>query len=265
MPDLERARNRHAPAVALATALGVLVAACSSDGGVAGTSTAPAPAPGPSEVIQRGSVVVAQSNLPLDGATVTIGGRQAKTAADGSYSLVAPRGTPYAMRIEAPEHYTLLEQEWIAPGDITRDREVMLPNNLADLLAALLPNRDATKGVLVVRVNAVRGCGDAEGATLSLVPAGAQVRYFAGGLPSASATSVSKAEVLSAVFYDVPVDTPLVVTAASGACAPIAFPLDEDGVTYTGKVSAKAGAFLSYVRVFLGAPAGVAVTDAGAR
>lgn len=245
---------RHVPVTTLAAAAVLATVAWACEDGAedpAPTPDAAAP-PTASEVIQRGSVVVAQSNAPLEGATVTVGSRSVTSAADGTYALPVPRGVPYAMRIEAPDHYTLLEQEWVAGADVSRTGSTMLPNNVASFLAALLPNRDATKGVLVVRVNAVRGCADADGATVSLAAAGAEVRYFAGSLPSPNATSVSASEVLSAVFYNVPVDTPIVVAATSPKCAPLPFPVTEDGVTYTGNVVAKAGEALAYARVFLG-------------
>ena len=255
----------RAALVVLATLGGVWACASEVDetpGPKPDSKPLPQPA-GEGEITQRGRILVAQSQAPLDGATITVGARTTTAAADGTYAIVAPRGVPYAMTVSAPEHYTLLEQEWIAEKDIVRSDTTMLPDTLAALLAALLPNRDAEKGVLVVRVNAVRGCAGAGGTTLTLEPPGASLRYFAGGLPSGAATSVVETEPLSAVFYDVPIGVPLRVTASSPRCPTLPFPVSEEDVTYTGNVVAQAGTSLSYVRVFLGGGPDAGGPDAG--
>ena len=264
---LLRSGARIGLVLAALAALGGVWACASEDEGAPGPKpdSKPLPLPpGEGEITQRGKIVVAQSQAPLDGATITIGARTATAAADGTYAIVAPRGVPYSMTVAAPDHFALLEQEWIATRDIVRSETTMLPNNLAGLLAALLPNRDAQKGVLVVRVNAVRGCPGSGGTTLALEPAGADVRYFAGGLPSGSASSVSEGEPLSAVFYNAPIGVPLRVTATSSRCLPLPFPVAEEDVTYTGNVVAQAGEVLSYVRVFLAGEADAGASDAGA-
>lgn len=241
-----------------------LLASCASE-----SDEAPGPKPGAGplpaqggDVTQRGRVVVARSGAPLDGATITIAGRSVVSAQDGTYSIAVPRNVPYVTTISAPDHYTLLEQEWSTAADVDRADENLLPLNLANLLAGLLPNRDPAKGVLAVHVAPVRGCTDEGGTTLAIAPAGAaQIRYFAGGIPSGDATSVKKGEDISAVFYNVDVGVPLTVTATSPSCTPLGFPITEDGVTYTGNVRAAAGETLAYVRLFVGPRSGDAGTD----
>ncbi len=256
-------RRRFVTVVWLAALASVsAVASCASD-----EDAAPGPKPGSvpgsaSDATQRGRVIVARSEAPLDGATVTIAGRSVTTAADGTYAIQVPRGTPYVMTVSAPEHYKLLEQEWSTTADVARGDTNLLPFSLGNLLASLLPNRDSAKGVLAVRVYPVRGCADEGGTTLEISPSsGAQLRYFAGGIPSGTATSVTKGEGISAVFYNVDPGVPLEVKATSPSCTALGFPISEDGVTYTGLVRAEAGDALAYVRVFLGARSGDASTD----
>ncbi len=249
----------------LAATAALSLAACAGD-----DDAAPGPKPGvqrlapdaASEATQRGRVIVARSEAPLEGATVTIGSRSATTAADGTYAVQVPRGTPYAMVVTAPDHFKLLEEEWSVGGDVVRGDTNLLSNQLASLLQGFLPERDPAKGVLAVRVYGVRGCADEGGATLTITPSGAaQVRYFAGGIPSGAATSVAKGESISAVFTNVDPGVPVVVRATSPTCTELARPVTEDGVTFTGVVRTEPGETLAYARVFLGPGAGP--VDAG--
>jgi hypothetical protein len=250
----------------LVASVAISVAACADEdddaapGPKAGIRTIePDAAP---EATQRGRVIVARSEAPLEGATVTVGSRSATTATDGTYAILVPRRTPYATVVTAPDHYKLLEEEWSVDGDVVRGDTNLLSNQLAGLLAGLLPARDPAKGVLAVRVYGVRGCADEGGATLTISPQGAaEVRYFSGGIPSASATSVTKGESISAVFTNVDPSVPVAVHATSPACTELAHPLTEDGVTFTGVVRTEPGETLAYARVFLGP--GSAPVDAG--
>ena len=93
-------------------------------------------------------------------------------------------------------------------------------------------------------------------------PAGAaKGTYFAGGLPSKTATVASKDETFSAIFTDVEPGVPIKVVVTSPSCEQVAFPVDYGGVTLTGMQKAEPGDVVSYVRVFLGP---TKIADSGA-
>lgn len=238
----------------------VASAACSDDdkgsadpGGSAEAGT-DAPVASANEATQKGRIVDAINKFGVTGATVSIAGKTATTDADGAYSIVVPKNTPYTMSITSPEHYKLNEQEWIVKTD-TFDRKdtSMLPNDIATLLSSFLPPRDPAKGVLVVRVNPLPPCTSEQGSTMTIEPKGtAKVTYFSGGRPNQSATSTTKDEAFSAAISDVDPGVPVTITVTSPLCAQVAFPVDYQDVTYTGVQKAETGNVLSYIRVFIG-------------
>jgi hypothetical protein len=223
------------------------------EAGEAAADTA-APPPSTSEAKQKGRIIDAITKFGITGATVAVGAKSAVTAADGTYEIVVPRDTAYSMSVTESEHYKLDEQPWILKAaTFDRGDTALLSTDIANLLASLLPPRDPAKGLLVVKIIPLPPCDSEQGSTLSIAPAGtAKVTYFAGGEPNKAATSATKGEVFSGGFSDVDIDVPLTVTVSSPTCEAIPFPVDYDGVTYTGSQRTEGGAALSYLRVFIG-------------
>lgn len=255
----------HARDLLVATSLlgmaGATVLACGDDDAVnpvpsdGGTDAAQATSDASSSARVTGRIVQAQSTTPLGDATVTIDGQVTKTAADGTYALTFGRNKPVNMNVTAADHFALVEQEFsIGQAEFARGDTQLLSKTLASLLAGLLPNRDPAKGLVAVRVIALPGCTSEEGATLSLdPPAGSKVSYAASGLPDDTRTSVKKGESLSAIFYNVDVGTKVTVKVSSPTCQATAYPVDYQGVTFTGApVVAAGGESLSFYRAFLG-------------
>ncbi len=256
-------RFRSVFAGALLSSIAVLaagIAACSSSSDNGATPTAEAGADtsigpvGSNESKQKGTIMDAIDKFPVVGATVTIEGKTAVTGADGTYEIVVPRNTAYRMAVTEDQHYKLNDQEWIVKSE-TFDRGVtsLLSKDIGNLLLSFLPPRDATKGLLVVRVYPKAPCDSEQGSLLSIEPAGtSKVTYFAGGKPSTAATSTTKDEAFSAVFSDVDVGVPIKVTVNSPLCEQIAFPIDDADITYTGVQKTEAGDVLSYIRTYIG-------------
>lgn len=256
-------RPRHLVVTWLASVLlagTTLVVACGDDDAVssgdAGTVDAAAEAaPAAGEGKQSGRIVRAQSQgQPVEGATVIVGERSVTTGADGTYELVVPKGVAYTMKVTAPEHYALLEQEWILRSDaLARGDTQLLPSSTANLLAAFFPGRDPAKALVAVRVTPLPPCDSEEGAVVTIEPRGAaDVRYFSGGIPSATATSVKKDESISAAFFNVEPNTVVKVGVTAPGCEALPFPVEQGEVTYTGSARTEPGEALTYVRVFLG-------------
>jgi hypothetical protein len=238
-----------------------------ADGGASPVDAAPAadalPPLGPNEARQRGRVLEAVDKSGLGGAVVAVAGRTVTTSADGTYELIVPKGTPYKMSVTAPDHFKHAEQEWIVHQDaFDRSDTGLLSTATASLLATFLPKRDPAKGLLVVHVIPVPPCDSEQGATLSLAPLGAaKLTYFAGGFPSAGATSTTFGEAFSGAFTDVDIGVPLTVTVQSPLCEALPFPVDFPDVTYTGVQKAEPGDVITYLRVYLGPKK---IADAGA-
>lgn len=233
-------------------------AACGSDDPAtpatdAGADTSIGPV-GTNEAKQSGRIIRALENVSVGGATVTIGGKSATTNDDGLYEIVVPKNAPYRMSVTAEEHYKLNEQEWILKKDsLARGDTNLLGTSIANVLASFLPNRDAAKGLLVVKVNPLPPCDSEEGSKLSLDPPGAsKVTYFSGGRPNVNATGAAKGESFSAAIYNTEIGVDLKVVVDSPLCEQVPFPVDSQDVTYTGKQQAEPGEVLSYIRVFIG-------------
>ncbi|NOU30937.1 MAG: hypothetical protein HOO96_23815 [Polyangiaceae bacterium] len=75
-----------------------------ADGGGVGSST---------ETKQTGRAAVVQTATPIPGAVVSAGGTQATADADGNYAITVPRGKPITLKLSAPDHLQLIEQEYI--------------------------------------------------------------------------------------------------------------------------------------------------------
>jgi hypothetical protein len=203
---------------------------------------------------QKGRIIDALGKTGVASAVVSIAGQTATTADDGTYVIAMPKNVPYSMTVTAPDHLKLDEQEWIVKTDLLeRGDTSLLATSTASFLQSLLPARDATKGLLAVRIYPLAPCTSEQGATLALeAPGTSKVTYFKGSLPDKSATSTTKDESFSAVFTDVDTGVPLKVTVASPDCEQVAFPVDYLGMTLTGQQKAEAGDVISYIRVFIG-------------
>lgn len=209
----------------------------------------------PAPPYQKGKITQALSNGTAVGvATVTIAGKSAHTKDDGTYAISIPKGTPYSMVVTGDGFFKLTEQDWISNQDILDWGETqLLPQSIGTLLVSLLAGRDATKGQLVVRVVPLPGCDSEEGSTLELDPPGnAKLSYIQGGTPKATATSVSKGEDFSAVFYNVEPGAKVNIKVTSTTCTQKAYPVDAQGVTFTGTQTIEGGDSITFSRVFLG-------------
>jgi len=217
--------------------------------------------PGAVPVTQRGQIIVARQNTPVEGAIVsTSAGSRTSTDDGGLYSIQVPKGVAYSMTVEKQGFWKLVEQEWIIDQDTDRKDTSFLSEILASLLAASIPDLDATKGVLTLRVYPTEGCPSVEGATVSIEPAGGKLVYPRGGLPSKE-TTIAAEESPSAIFYNLPTGVPLQLKASHPTCTFVPYPAKADGFTYTGKVTTEPGKVISFARVFL---KGNGVSDAGA-
>lgn len=261
-----RVREFSAPAVVSSLAFAAAVACSSGSGGTtpvepvepgvdAGRTDAQPEADaaftGPT---QTGRVIDAVGKDGVMAAVVTIGDKSVTTKDDGTYAIGITKDVPTRMSITAPDHYKLNEQEWIVRSDLfARADTSLLSNSTAGLLATFLPARDPAKGILAVRIYPLAPCTSEAGATIAIEPAGAaQVTYFAGGLPSKTATVTSKGETFAAIFTNVDPGVPIKVVVSSPTCEQLAFPIDYDGVTLTGVQKVETGDVVSFIRVFLG-------------
>ncbi len=239
----------------------------------AGPDTAPVVPANETESKQTGRIVKAREpDYFIEGATITIAGRTATSNAAGEYEIIVPRNTPYQMTVTAPEYWKLVEQEWMAKKEtLVRGDTTMLPNGLAKLLTGVLPARKAEKGVLLIRVNPLPPCTTEDGSTVTIDPPGEALhRYFdKSGLPSDARDAVEGGQTLSVAFYNVEVGVPITVKVNSPLCEQLPFPIDIDGITYTGLQKTEPGDVISYIRTYIGPPktasdAGPDGADAGA-
>ena len=182
-------------------------------------------------VTQRGQIIVARQNTPVEGAIVsTSAGSRTSTDDGGLYSIQVPKGVAYSMTVEKQGFWKLVEQEWIIDQDTDRKDTSFLSEILASLLAASIPDLDATKGVLTLRVYPTEGCPSVEGATVSIEPAGGKLVYPRGGLPSKE-TTIAAEESPSAIFYNLPTGVPLQLKASHPTCTFVPYPAKADGFT----------------------------------
>ena len=260
-----RVRELSAAAVASSLAFAAAMACSSSSDGtnpVAPTveaggvdaqteATTDSAATGPT---QTGRIIDAVGKDGVMSATVSIAGKSVTTNDDGTYAIGITKNVPSTMSVTAPDHYKLNEQEWIVKSDLfARADTSLLSNSTAGLLATFLPARDPAKGILAVRIYPVPPCTSEAGATIAIEPAGAaKVTYFAGGIPSKTATVTSKDETFAGIFTNVDPGVPIKVTVSSPTCEQVAFPIDYDGVTLTGVQKVETGDVVSFIRVFLG-------------
>jgi hypothetical protein len=261
-------RFRHIFAGSFVSTLAIgAAAACSSSsdstpspvdpGTEAGGGDSQQPATGDAtftEPTQTGRIIDAVGKTGVSGAMVTTSGKGVTTNDDGTYAIGIVKNVPQTMRVTAPDHFGLIEQEWIIKTDLfARGDTSLLSTSTATFLSSLLPARDPAKGLLAVRVYPLPPCVSEASSTLAIEPAGtAKVTYFKGGLPDKTSNVVSKDESFSGIFTDVDPGVPIKVIVNSPICEQQAFPVDYGGVTLTGVQKTEAGDVVSYIRVFLG-------------
>lgn len=241
-----------------AVAVTAIVAACSSavepttltDAGGPGAGEG-GPQLGASETLQTGRAAVVQTNKPIEGATIRVAGKQATSGADGRYSLIVPRGLPITLKLSAPDHYQLIEQEYVIDQPTyERGDSLTLRNQTAMLLAAFLSDLDKSKGLVAVSVIPLKGCPTEGGTVLTMAsPSGASLRYTQGGVPDSN-NYLTEGDTNGALFYNV-LPGPVTITAESPHCVMAPFPVKADGVTYTGALTTEAGESFSFMRIFL--------------
>jgi len=241
--------RRLAAAASLLTAL----AGCSSSGGGAADA-------GPPLVTQTGTTVTytpCAPNTPLAGATLTIGSHSATTAADGTYSIDVPSGTPFTMTVTAPNYIPLIEAEDTVSANYARGDTRMILDQTASFFTAVLPKYTSAGGLLIIELVTTGSCTDLGGTTVAVSPASpnALTQY-----PAQCATPVSQntsatngvfPAANAAVIYNLTPGT-VTVTATSPNCTQIPYPYTDSttGLTYDGTVTTQAGTGTSFTRVF---------------
>lgn len=255
-----RIRPFFLASVVLSTACAAAVIACGDDdnegrtGVDGGGSDAPSDGSSGGGAKQKGKIVVALQDVPLPGATVTIGSSTATTDNDGNYEIGFTKGAPIQMQVAADDYYKLYEQEYVVDKDAyDRGSTSLLAKSVAGTLLSFLQGRDASKGLLVVRVQPHAPCDSEEGATVALDPPGSSmVRYIQNGTPSNTRANVKKGESFSAVIYNIDPGADVKVKVDSPTCKQEAFPVVDGDVTYTGQhQKIEAGEVLSFMRVYL--------------
>lgn len=200
-----------------------------------------------------GRLLDGQNRAAVGGATVSWAGKTGQSTSTGDFAVrVAPNLTT-SPSITASGYYQFNFQELTISGPSNFGPLFMISQSTASLLqSVLIPDYDATKGVLAVLVSAQGTCSSTGGTTIAVSPAGgAKVLYFSGGLPSTSQLSVSAQEEPSALLYNVEPNVALTLTLTSPTCTQVAFPVTESTVTYTGAIKTAPGDQFTFARVFL--------------
>jgi hypothetical protein len=234
-------------AVAVGFAVVALVACSSSSGS------------GPT-VTQTGTTVAySPCAIPtaVAGATVTVGSSSATTAADGTYSIEVPSGSPFTMSVTAPSYIPLIEAEDTVAAAYDRGNTLLISTATASLLEEALPNYDSSGTLLTIELVKTGNCTDVTGTTVTVSPtnASALTQYPAqcvspvGGTSAADGTFPSAS---AAVVYNLSAGVHT-VSASSPKCTQIPYPYKDptNGVTYDGTVQTQTGNTNSFARVFL--------------
>lgn len=215
----------------------------SSEGGVeAGVAT----------VTVTGRVYDYATNKGLAGATVTEVGATTTTDADGKWSLKVPINTPSSTLVFKDGYIRGHMPEEIYSGDYDRG-DMPLPDLNTFMLAELAQNGyDESKAAISIVVRTLPSCASDDGATLTVTaPDGTSTVYFKGGLPSASATAVSKGQSPAINVYNIPAGDNLTLTLTHPTCKQVPFPYTEGNATFTGNTVTEAGKSNSALVLFL--------------
>jgi len=204
---------------------------------------------------QTGQVVDFNTNKGVAGVTVTAGTVTATTDATGKYTLNMPKNTAYSMMLTAPNYLKLIEQEWQLTGNADRGKTSFVDVATEQTLQNALSSYNATLAVFSLQVKKRGACASVDGATITMANQGAAIiKYFKGGFPSNTATSILEAELPSAVIYNVTPGTPVQITVTHPTCKQVAFPVadpDIPTILYTGNVTTEGGAAASFTRLYV--------------
>jgi hypothetical protein len=262
LPSASRLRRAEALA-AFALALGGCSSSSAAPSDAGASSTAPAdaapPDAAPSVPTQTGKVIqympCSTTVTGVGGATVAIGSKTATTAADGTYAIEVPVGTPFTMTVTAPDYVQLIEAEDTVSGSYDRGNTKLILSDTASLLSAALSNYDADGGLLTIELVKTGTCADLGGTTVQLSPPSANslTQYPATcGSPVGTTGSATDGVFPAAVVYNLTPGTQT-VSATSPKCTQIPYPYTDPatGLTYDGNVTTQAGTGTSFTRVFM--------------
>jgi hypothetical protein len=147
----------------------------------AGPDVVPPTEGGPTaDIVQKGKITGLGANAPaVQGATVTIAGKEATTDARGEYSIAVGKGQPFNMRVRAAGYYGVLEQEWSIDETTDRGRTTLISEAAAGvLIPALQANGlQLNLGVLAIIVKSAGACADIGGAVVNVTCNGNQRCY----------------------------------------------------------------------------------------
>ena len=241
----------------LAIVLAVAALAACSSSTTTPASDAGSDGAGGNTYAQTGRIV--DFNNPkkgVAGVTVTAGTVTATTDTAGRYTLNVPKDTAYTMAITAPNYLKLIEQEWKLTGNADRGDTSYVDSSTQLVLQNALAGYDDKLAVLSIGVKKKGACAAVDGATIVMANQGAAIlKYFKGGFPSNTATSVAADQVPSAVIYNLPPGTPVQLTVTHPTCKQVAFPTadpDAPTIVYTGSATTEGGASTaSYTRVYV--------------
>lgn len=233
------------------------LAACSSST-TTPASDAGADAPGEAAgntYAQTGQVIDFNTSKGIQGVTITAGSVVATTDATGKYTLNVPKNTPYSMTVAAPNYLKLLEQEWMLTGDADRGKTHFVDVATQQTLQNALSGYDATLATVSILVERKGTCASEGGATITMANQGSAVlKYFKGGFPSNTSSSVTAGDLPSAVLYNIPPGSQVQLTITHPTCKQVAFPTtdpDAPNLTYTGNVNTEGGSAASVLRYYL--------------
>jgi len=233
------------------------VAALTLLGGVTGCSASSGSGPVVTQTGKTVSYTPCSAPTPVPGATITIGTNTATTAADGSYSIEVPAGTPFTMTVTAPSYIPLTEAEDTVTGSCDRGSTLLISTETAMFLEDALPSYNASGSLLTIELVKTGGCTDLTGTTVAVSSAGASAvtQYPAQCASPVGGTSVTDGTfpvASDAVVYDLPAGAHT-VTASSPKCTQVPYPYTDPttGLTYDGTVTTQTGNANAFTRVFL--------------
>jgi hypothetical protein len=199
---------------------------------------------GGSHVTISGHMIDYDGHQSVAGVTVTAGGVQSTSDAQGNWSFaLAPNVAVVPVMTRAS--YVKLYTEEILPTVDANVGDILFPKlTTFHLAGSALANYDSTKAVLYINLYtaAAGSCASFGGTTITVdSPSGTTLQYFHGPLPSDALTSAEAGASPAAVVYNIPPGSDVHLTATHPTCKISAFPHTENGVTYTGKVSIPEG------------------------
>lgn len=194
------------------------------------------------------------SKGPVPDADVEAGGVTGKTNAKGVFELAVAKDTAFHLTVKKAEFFTLYDQEMKISADADLPKLRFVDKAIGNTLLGAL-KADATKGVVSVGLKATSGCETKAGT----FPAGAKVTVegqpdakvvYYSGVPDPTLTEGQAGQDPVAVVFNATADADLTIKVTYDKCTQRAWPVTEEGVTFTGKLVPKAPETLSVYRVF---------------